>query len=40
MAREPPSGLVTFAFVDVVESTRLLSEYGDAFAERLDDSSR
>lgn len=36
MAGVLPSGRVTFAFVDVVDSTRLFSEHGDAFVTRLE----
>jgi class 3 adenylate cyclase len=33
--RELPSGTVTFLFTDIEGSTRLLHEYGDAYAELL-----
>lgn len=35
MARQLPGGRVTFAFVDVVASTRTFAEHGDAFVSAL-----
>ena len=35
MSRQLPRGRVTFAFVDVVESTKAFAEHGDAFVQAL-----
>ena len=40
MARDLPSGTVTFLFTDIEGSTRLLQDLGDRYAELLDDHCR
>ncbi len=35
MSRQLPRGRVTFAFVDVIESTKAFTEHGDAFVQAL-----